>query len=175
MGCSSVSGQTNTETALSKLRVLLVDDNAAMRGIVRTVLAAFGCTRVYEASSAKQAMDLLRNEHVDLMILDWKMQPVDGMALVRRLRAEESERLTYLPILMLTAYGEPAKVREARDAGVTEFMIKPFSSEGLYMRLANIVNRPRPFVRTKSFFGPDRRRFVSEFEGQERREEASIA
>jgi two-component system chemotaxis response regulator CheY len=170
-----VSGVTSTDTALNKLRLLLVDDNAAMRGIVRTVLSAFGCTYVFEASSAKQAMHVLRNQPIDLMILDWKMQPVDGMALVRRLRADACERLTYLPIIMLTAYAEPAKVREARDAGVTEFLVKPFTSEGLYMRLANIVNRPRPFVRTKSFFGPDRRRFTSEFEGQERREEASIA
>jgi CheY-like chemotaxis protein len=170
-----MSGVTNTETALHKLRLLLVDDNAAMRGIVRTVLSAFGCVNVFEASTAKQAMDVLRAEAIDLMILDWKMQPVDGTALVRRLRADPSERLTYLPIIMLTAYAEPAKVKEARDAGVTEFLVKPFSSEGLYMRLANIVNRPRPFVRTKSFFGPDRRRFIGEFDGQDRREEAAIA
>jgi len=170
-----VSGKTDTEAALNTLRILLVDDNAAMRGIVRTALSAFGCVNVSETSSAKQAMEVLRAQPIDLMILDWKMQPVDGMALVRRLRAEDCERLTYLPIIMLTAYSEPAKVREARDAGVTEFLVKPFSSQGLYMRLANIVNRPRAFVRTKTFFGPDRRRFAGDFDGQDRREEASIA
>ncbi len=170
-----MSGRTDTEQAMSNLRVLLVDDNAAMRGIVRTVLSAFGINNVFEASTAPQAIESLRTEHVDLMILDWKMQPVDGITLVKKLRADEDNRLQFIPIIMLTAYAEPSKIRMARDAGVTEFMCKPFSSEGLYKRIANIVNRPRSFVRTKSFFGPDRRRFKGDFDGQERREEAPIA
>ncbi len=170
-----MSGQTDTELAMSNLRVLLVDDNAAMRGIVRTVLTAFGIVNVFEASSASQAMETMRTEHIDLMILDWKMQPIDGLALAKKLRTDEDSRLRFIPIIMLTAYAEPSKICLARDAGVTEFMCKPFSSEGLYRRIANIVNRPRSFVRTKSFFGPDRRRFAGDFDGQERREEAPIA
>ncbi len=170
-----MSGITDTERALQNLRVLLVDDNAAMRGIVRTVMSAFGITHVFEAASAQQALETLRAEHVDLMVLDWKMKPVDGLELVQKLRASKDSRLTFLPVIMLTAYGEKSKIQMARDAGVTEFMVKPFSSEGLYKRIANIVNRPRPYVRTKSFFGPDRRRFTSDFDGEERREEASIA
>ena len=170
-----MSGQTHTEAKLSQLRLLVVDDNAAMRGIVRTVLAAFGCTNVFEAGTAKQAFETLRCEAIDVLIVDWKMQPIDGVALVRRIRADEKERIAFLPIIMLTAYAEPAKVREARDAGVSEFLVKPFSSEGLYRRLVSIVNQPRPFVRTKQFFGPDRRRFEAEYGGGERRHEAPIA
>lgn len=170
-----MSDQTDTETKLSQLRLLLADDNAAMRGIVRTVLAAFGCTQVFEASSAKQAYETLTCEAIDLLIVDWKMKPVDGVALVRRIRADKDDGIAFMPIIMLTAYAEPAKVREARDAGVSEFLVKPFSSEGLYARLVSIVNRPRPFVRTKQFFGPDRRRFEHGFEGDERRHEAPIA
>ncbi len=167
--------QTDTEAKLGQLRLLIADDNAAMRGIVRTVLAAFGCTQVFEAGTAKQAFETLRCEAIDMLIVDWKMEPVDGVALVRRLRADKSERIAFMPIIMLTAYAEPAKVREARDAGVSEFLVKPFSSEGLYRRLVSIVNRPRPFVRTKQFFGPDRRRFEADFDGDERRHEAPIA
>lgn len=170
-----MSDQTDTEAKLAQLRLLIADDNAAMRGIVRTVLAAFGCTQVFEAGTAKQAFETLCCEAIDVLIVDWKMKPVDGVALVRRIRAEKSERLAYMPIIMLTAYAEPAKVREARDAGVSEFLVKPFSSEGLYRRLVSIVNRPRPFVRTKHFFGPDRRRFEGGFDGEERRLEAPIA
>lgn len=170
-----MSAATQTEQAMNNLRALLVDDNAAMRGIVRTVMSAFGITHVFEAAGAQQALETLRSEPVDLMVLDWKMQPVDGLALVQKMRASKDDRLRFLPVIMLTAYAEPSKIREARDAGVTEFMVKPFSSEALYKRIANIVNRPRPFVRTKAFFGPDRRRFTSVFDGEERREEAPIA
>jgi two-component system chemotaxis response regulator CheY len=170
-----MSDQTDTEAQLAKLRLLVADDNAAMRGIVRTVLSAFGCMHVFEAGSAKQAFETLCREAIDVLIVDWKMQPVDGIALVRRIRADKSERMAYMPIIMLTAYAEPTKVREARDAGVSEFLVKPFCSEGLYRRLVSIVNRPRPFVRTKHFFGPDRRRLEVGFEGDERRQEAPIA
>mgnify|MGYP006288201883 CR=1 FL=1 len=161
--------------ALSKLRIAVVDDNAAMRGIVRAVLASLGCENVHEASDADAAMALLQSEQIDILILDWKMTPTDGLALVRTLRDPETSPNPFLPVIMLTAYAEPSKVREARDAGVTEFMVKPFSAEALYRRLAVIVNRPRPFVRTKAFFGPDRRRLEAAFDGPERREDAPIS
>jgi two-component system chemotaxis response regulator CheY len=168
-------GQIDTQSGMSKLRVLLVDDNAAMRGIVRTVLSAFGCTNVFEAASGKSAIEILRTHPVDLIVLDWKMQPVDGITLTRQIRAHRDERIAYLPIIMLTAYAEPSKIQMARDSGITEFLVKPFTTEGLYRRIANVINRPRPYVRTKSFFGPDRRRFLAEFTGEERRVEAPIA
>ncbi|MFP4518435.1 MAG: response regulator [Oceanicaulis sp.] len=163
------------EQALSKLRIAVVDDNAAMRGIVRTVLASLGCDNVYEASDAESALSVLRAQPIDIIILDWKMKPVDGLDLVKTIRNPELSPNPFLPIIMLTAYGEPSKVRQARDAGVTEFMIKPFSAEALYRRLAVIINRPRPFVRTKAFFGPDRRRLEVSYEGPERREDAPIS
>jgi DNA-binding response OmpR family regulator len=120
-------------------------------------------------------MGLLQAQPIDIVVLDWKMKPVDGLALVKAIRDPETSPNPFLPIIMLTAYGEPSKVREARDAGVTEFMVKPFSAEALYRRLAVIVNRPRPFVRTKAFFGPDRRRMEAAFDGPERREDAPIS
>lgn len=166
---------TDTEKGMAALKILVVDDNAAMRGIVRAVLAAFGCINVKEAPDAKSAFHTLSAERIDLMIVDWKMKPIDGLALVKRLRDEEKSPNPYLPVIMLSAYSEAAKVREARDAGVTEFLAKPFNAGALYARLAAIVNKPRPFVRTKAFFGPDRRRMTAEHDGPERREEAPIA
>lgn len=168
------SGMTN-EKGMAALNILVVDDNAAMRGIVRAVLAAFGCISVKEAASARAALDIVSRDRIDVLIVDWKMQPIDGIALVRRLRDPDKSPNPYLPIIMLSAYSETAKVRMARDAGVTEFLVKPFNAEALYSRLAAIVNRPRPFVRTKVFFGPDRRRMTAEHTGPERRIEDPIA
>jgi DNA-binding response OmpR family regulator len=59
---------------------------------------------------------------------------------------------------MLTGHSEKRRVMTARDAGVTEFLAKPISAKGLYQRILNVVVSPRPFIRTKSYFGPDRRR-----------------
>ena len=170
-----MAGEIEPDKALKKLRVLVVDDNAAMRGIVRAVLGAFGCDNVLEADNAKRALSYLREDQIDLLICDWKMTPMDGMSLVKLLRDQEKSPNPFIPIIMLTAYAEPSRVREARDAGVTEFLVKPFSSEALFKRIQVVINRPRPFVRTKVFFGPDRRRRAAEdYAGPERREDPAI-
>lgn len=166
--------QMTADTGMAALKVLVVDDNAAMRGIVRAVLSAFGCVQIKEAADAKSALTTLTEDSIDVLIVDWKMKPVDGLALVKRLRDPDKSPNPYLPIIMLSAYSEAAKVRLARDAGVTEFLVKPFNAGALYARLTSIVNRPRPYVRTKEFFGPDRRRLDATHEGPERREEAPI-
>lgn len=169
-----MAGDLPADRALSKVRFLIVDDNAAMRGLIRAVLCAFGCDNVFEAADAKRALGILSVEQIDILITDWKMSPVDGLMLVRHLRNPEKSANPFIPVIMLTAYAEPSRVREARDAGVTEFLVKPFSAEQLFRRIQVIINRPRPFVRTKAFFGPDRRRLANEYEGPERREEAAL-
>ncbi len=158
---------------LGTLRIAVVDDNAAMRGIVRSALGAFGVIHVYEAADVESALNILRAERKGVLICDWKMKPVDGLSLVRTLRDPEQSPCPLLPIIMLTAYAEPSRMKEAGDAGVTEFLVKPFAAEALYSRLQMIVNRPRPFVRTREFFGPDRRRMASGSQGPVRRGDAA--
>jgi two-component system, chemotaxis family, chemotaxis protein CheY len=71
---------------------------------------------------------------------------------------------------MLTGHSEKKRVTAARDAGITEFMAKPISAKALYQRILNVVVNPRPFVKTKTYFGPDRRRSNSaNYVGPERR------
>ncbi|WP_241095044.1 response regulator [Marinicauda algicola] len=167
-----MADEVDTSMAFKRLNILVVDDNAAMRGLVRTVLTAFGCEMIFEASTAQHCVEVLRAKAIDIIVLDWKMKPVDGISLVKLLRNPNKSPNPYVPIIMLTAYAELSKVREARDAGVTEFMAKPFSADALYRRIQSIVNRPRPFVRTKVFFGPDRRRLAKpDYEGPERRDD----
>jgi two-component system, chemotaxis family, chemotaxis protein CheY len=75
-----------------------------------------------------------------------------------------------VPIIMLTGHSEKKRVTAARDAGVTEFLAKPISAKSLYERVLNIVVNPRPFIRAKGYFGPDRRRNASaNYTGPERR------
>jgi DNA-binding response OmpR family regulator len=75
-----------------------------------------------------------------------------------------------VPIIMLTGHSDKKRVMIARDAGITEFLTKPISAKSLYERILNVVLRPRPFVKTKTYFGPDRRRNVNpNYSGVERR------
>jgi DNA-binding response OmpR family regulator len=71
---------------------------------------------------------------------------------------------------MLTGHGEPERVIEARDAGVSEFLVKPFTTKSLYQRIVHLIERPRQFVRSGEYFGPDRRRRVEDFAGEDRRQ-----
>jgi len=164
----------DTITCLERATVLIVDDNAAVRGILRTILHAMGAKTVYEAADVRAAMSHLKHDAIDLMIVDWKMHPVDGLTLVRWVRNPDKGNNAKLPILMLTCYADAARVREARDAGVTEFMVKPFSPESIYQHIRAIMHQPRRFVSHSSYFGPDRRRTSKEHQGQNQRSGSAL-
>jgi len=74
-----------------------------------------------------------------------------------------------VPIIMVTAYREKEHVFKARDAGVTEYVIKPVSPKSLFSRIEAVIERPRRFVKVGKFFGPDRRRHKKQFDGDDRR------
>ena len=143
---------------LGTLHLLLVDDNANMRAIVAAMLKSIGVGRLSEAEDGSQALAILREHAVDIAIVDFRMQPMDGVAFTRHIRLSEDSPNPYLPIVMMTGHSERSRVTEARDAGVNEFVAKPVMIRALMQRLEAIILRPRPFVRTADFFGPDRRR-----------------
>lgn len=156
----------------SRLSVLVVDDSPHIRRLVRAVLHAIGCRAIHEASDAEAALHALRTHQIDAVILDWMMRPVDGLALTRTIRRGDDVPNPYVPIIMLTGHTTRASILAARDAGVTEYLAKPVTAGGILSRLQMIIENPRPFVRTPSFFGPDRRRKDSSFyKGPERRED----
>jgi len=144
-------------TSLGDLHLLVVDDNAQMRHLVRALLRAGGIHRVTEAETANDALAVMRTHPIDLVLLDWKMAPIDGLAFARMLRWDTRSPNPYVPILMLTAHTEASRVAAARDAGVTGFVKKPISARLLFERLTSALTDTRMFVRSDDFFGPDRR------------------
>jgi len=86
------------------------------------------------------------------------MSPVDGVEFTRLVSNAGDSPNPFLPIIMLTGHAERARVEEARDSGVTEFVVKPVTARSVLDRLNAVIMRPRPFVRTADYFGPDRRR-----------------
>jgi CheY-like chemotaxis protein len=154
----------------NRLRFLVIDDNAHMRRMLRTLLHGFGAREVHEAEDGAAGLEAFTHHTPDIVITDWAMPIFDGLELTQMIRQPGANSNPYVAIIMLTGHSEKKRVVSARDAGVTEFLAKPISAKGLYQRIVNVVANPRPFIKTKTYFGPDRRRNVNpNYVGTERR------
>jgi two-component system, chemotaxis family, chemotaxis protein CheY len=154
----------------NRLRFLVVDDNAHMRRILRTLLHGFGARDVYEAEDGAAGLEAFTHYLPDIVIADWVMPIFDGLELTQMIRQPGANSNPFAPIIMLSGHSEKKRVVSARDAGVTEFLTKPISAKALYERIVTVVVHPRPFIRTKTYFGPDRRRSTNvNYVGPERR------
>lgn len=161
---------TTVRHDFSRLSILVIDDCRFMRLVLERMLEALNITTVRFASDGIEAWAHLIESEPDVIICDWEMSPEDGPSFVRRVRLDQDSPCRYVPIIMLTGYTEKNKVMAARDIGITEFLAKPVAARSLHARLVQIVENPRPFVRTASFFGPCRRRLqLPHYEGPDRR------
>lgn len=159
-----------SKIAFDRMSFLVVDDNSHMRRLVRSLLHGFGSRQVYEAEDGAAGLEAVETYGPDILITDWAMPIFDGLELVQMIRNPDARKHAYLPIIMLTGHAERQRVIQARDVGVTEFLCKPISARALYDRIYSIVMNPRPFIRTKNYFGPDRRRYKNpDYAGVERR------
>lgn len=155
---------------LETLRVLMVEDNTHMGSILRTVLNSFGIRLIDECRSAVDALELIRTKPYDFVMLDYNMPILDGIEFTRLVRTGKDHCQQMIPIIMITGYTERRRVIEARDAGVTEICVKPVTARDLWNRIAEVINAPRPFIRSKSYTGPDRRRNrKADYAGEDRR------
>jgi DNA-binding response OmpR family regulator len=125
---------------------------------------------VAAANDAADAFAELTHFPADIIITDYHMQPLDGLDFVRLVRTGSDSPNPFVPIIMLSGHTEMNKIMQARDAGVHEYLAKPISAKSLYSRIDSIIARPREFIETRSFFGPDRRRRAMSFTGPERRQ-----
>ena len=122
-------------TALQSLNVLLVDDNQHMRAIAAAVLYSANIRTVREASDGAAAFEILRQHPIDLAIVDFNMFPLDGVGFTRLVRNSAESPNVYLPIIMMTGHSEKKRVTEARDAGVTDFVVKPITAKAVLDRI----------------------------------------
>ena len=155
---------------LSQLKVLVVDSNRQSFQVLLSILAAMHIEQVHSAETIKDAARELRNWSPDLVITELLVDGEDALAFFRRVRCGDNESDPFVPVVLLTGRTEVARIKEARDTGVNEILAKPVAAADLYERIVEIIENPRPYVRTKSFFGPDRRRRNKPYDGEERRE-----
>jgi len=140
------------------LKILLVDDNHHMRVLLTEILRAIGVKHIFEASDGAQGLQMMKSHDVDIIMTDLSMQPLDGIDFTRLIRRSKDSPNQMCPVIMITGHSTLQRVHEARDAGVNEFLAKPLTARGVIERLSQVVENPRPYVRTGSYFGPDRRR-----------------
>ncbi len=156
---------------LKKLRILIAEDCKPMQDLLADMLDTLGCGRIYRAMDGEQAFQIFAKERPDIVITDWLMKPVDGLELTQMIRKSADSSNRFLPVIMLSGYSSYNRVMKARDSGITEFLVKPFTAADISKRIVHVVNHPRDFIYTSDFFGPDRRRRADpNFEGPYRRE-----
>lgn len=155
---------------LDRVKILVVDDMQPMLSLIKSVLTIYGFKEIFTASNGEEAYDLVCRHDPDLILTDWVMEPMDGLEFTKMVRRNPLSPNPYVPILMMTGFSSRLRVEGSRDAGITEFLVKPFSSRDLCARIVQIIEKPRQFVDAVEFFGPDRRRRDdSEYDGDRKR------
>lgn len=156
---------------LKNLSILVVEDTMPVRKLLISILEGMGIGRVLGTDTANRGLDMLRREKPDIIICDWEMQEKTGLDLVKEIRNRNGVLTgSTVPIIMMTGYTAIPRVIQARDAGINEFIVKPFTAQEIARRIAHVINNPRDFVDAQSYFGPDRRRKkISNYNGPLRR------
>ncbi|MEQ8667486.1 MAG: response regulator [Rhodospirillales bacterium] len=160
---------------LDRLRVLVVDDNAFTRNTLADILATIGVGEILKAQDGLQAVKVMKNGlggapvHIDVVISDVVMPSVDGIKLVQWIRQSKDSPNRFMPFIMMSGAADDASVGRARDHGANEFLAKPFSPRSVADRLLALIDRPRQFVATREYFGPDRKRRTDDGIDEERR------
>ena len=118
------------------MKVLIVDDFATMRRILRNILKQIGFKNMIEADNGKNALKELKKEKVDLIMCDWNMPEMPGIELLKNIRADDE--LKDIPFVMVTAEAQKDNIIEAVKAGVSNYVIKPFTAETITEKLQKV-------------------------------------
>lgn len=121
------------------MKILLVDDSRTIRNIQKNVLAQMGYTDILEAGDGVEALKLLESETPDLALVDWNMPNMDGLTLVGRIRQKD----TALPLIMVTTEAEKGRVIEAIKAGVSNYLVKPFTGDVLSAKIEQTLAKAK--------------------------------
>lgn len=118
------------------MKIMVVDDMSTMRRIVKNVLKQLGFTNIEEAENGKEALEKLKGEPYGFVVSDWNMPVMTGIDMLRAIRADEA--LKQIPVLMVTAEAQKENIIEAVQAGVSNYIVKPFTAEALQDKMAKI-------------------------------------
>ena len=148
---------------------MVVDDSAFALDLTAQALMGFGIRTRHACLGAAEAMEILKEQNIDLLVVDCEMPGIDGFELVRWLRRSGLEPNAFVPVIMTAAHIRRSRVAEARDCGANFIVTKPFSATTLLERIVWVSRDERPFLEIGDYFGPDRRFRKAKPPGEERR------
>ena len=148
---------------------MVVDDSPFALDVTTQALMGFGIRARHACHSAAEAMEILKERSVDLLVVDCEMPGIDGFELVRWLRRSGLEPNAFVPVIMTAAHIRRPRVTEARDCGASFIITKPFSATTLLERIVWVARDGRPFLEVGGYFGPDRRFRTTPAPREERR------
>ena len=119
------------------MKVLVVDDYSTMRRIIRNLLTQIGYNEIDEAADGNEALQKLRAVHYGLVISDWNMEPMTGYDLLKQVRADDKLKTT--PFIMVTAESKTENVVAAKQAGVDNYIVKPFNAATLQQKINSVI------------------------------------
>lgn len=180
------------DSKLEQVRILIVENEEAIRTMLSNVLQKLGFSKIYGAVDGFEGLEILRTKPIDMILTDWELRPraehrntrlekaiiksewgefppYNGAAFVRSLRHNSFSPNPFIPVIMMTGPTMSSTVRYARDAGVTEILMKPIVTEELCRRIIEIIERPRNFITSADYKGPCRRRKQVPYQGEDRR------
>lgn len=150
------------------ISIMVVDDNSFMRSLITSTIRALGIKEVVSVPNATQAIELLKNSKnnpvsseigsIDIILSDFVMPDVDGILFLRWTRTNKHAPDRFVPFIMVSGQADEKSVEGSRDAGMTEFLAKPFAAQTVADRLLEVIRNPRQFILAPDYFGPDRRR-----------------
>ncbi|NBO18933.1 MAG: response regulator, partial [Proteobacteria bacterium] len=143
---------------LSDIRILLAESDLQLGIMLQQVLQRMGFKSVQLVRDGELAVEALQREQKDILITEWQLQALDGISVTHHVRRQGPPENRLLPIIMMTARAERQDVEVARDAGITEFVVKPYNSTTVFRRIQQVIDNPRGFLLAQQYVGPDRRR-----------------
>lgn len=172
---------SSRNSALKGVRILIIDGDAKIAGLMKDVLEKLGFSGVHTATDGFEGVKKIKENQVDFVITDWELRPsahhlgaipqnavikgrnddfppINGASFVKSLRHSPNSPNPFLPVVMMVSKAVKDLVMMARDSGVNEILLKPIIAEDLCERIVRLIDDPRPFVTSKNFKGPCRRR-----------------
>jgi len=130
------------------VKVLVVESSPPLLALLKSVLQMFTVQdkNIGSAYSMEEGWDMFLRDDYDLVIVDWLENPDRGILLTKKIRGDDKSPNPYVPILMTAGSGHLSRVRHARDAGMSVYLVKPFTARTLSEKITRIVENPRPFV-----------------------------
>jgi DNA-binding response OmpR family regulator len=155
------------------VKVLVVESSVPMFQLVKGVLNLLTVPErnIFASYTVEDAFAAFCKMNHDLIIVDWLQNPDRGIQLTKIMRTDKTTPNPFVPIIMTAGSGHLSRVIRARDAGISEYLVKPFSAKSLAERIVRVIEKQRQFVVCDTYVGPDRRVRSEGYEGPERRED----